>query len=209
MLPSSTPRIATTISGWCAAIWVSTASSPARHRWCTWRCAELSATAEARELWVIVNHWKYKSQDTPTVKYTLPRHIKQAKFVSVEPMLINADYPKPTRMCLTPPAAARTTTQPRFVSDWVVSHDVVQRAGDRTDPGTMANHPSRFCSRNLKCASRAGSGARPWQRCVSAVKSAQNRLPPHPFCGILIVSRSEFEIAGHLTEGVHLCPCGS
>ena len=90
---SSAPRVATTRSGWCAAIWVSTASSPARHRWCTWRCAELSATAEARELWVIVNHWKSKNQDTPTVKYTLPRRIEQAKFVSVEPIHINADYP--------------------------------------------------------------------------------------------------------------------
>ena len=107
MLPSSTPRIATTISGWCAAIWVSTASSPARHRWCTWGCAEPSATAEARELWVIVNHWKYKSQDTPTVKYTLPRHIKQAKFVSVEPMLINADYPN---ACADVPDTARRSS---------------------------------------------------------------------------------------------------
>ena len=79
---SSAPRVATTRSGWCAAIWVSTASSPARHRWCTWGCAEPSATAEGQELWVIVNHWKSKSQDTPEVQYTLPRRIEQATFVA-------------------------------------------------------------------------------------------------------------------------------
>jgi predicted extracellular nuclease len=36
----------------------------------------------AQELWVIVNHWKSKSQDTADVKYTLPRRIEQATFVA-------------------------------------------------------------------------------------------------------------------------------
>jgi hypothetical protein len=39
--------------------------------------------------------WIHESlrRNLPTVKYTLPRCIKQVKFVAVEPMLINADYP--------------------------------------------------------------------------------------------------------------------
>jgi hypothetical protein len=36
----------------------------------------------ARELWVIVNHWKSKSQDTHDVEYTLPRRLEQATFVA-------------------------------------------------------------------------------------------------------------------------------
>jgi predicted extracellular nuclease len=36
----------------------------------------------AQEVWVIVNHLKSKSEDTPTVEYTLPRRREQATFVA-------------------------------------------------------------------------------------------------------------------------------
>jgi len=87
----------------------------------------------------------------------------------------------PTRTCLTPPAAAQTTTRSWFVSDWAVSHNVVQQRGcgssqallslrscrqrekrrteGHTGPGTMANYPSRFCPRNLDCASNIERGS--------------------------------------------------
>jgi predicted extracellular nuclease len=35
-----------------------------------------------QELWVIVNHFKSKTNDTPEVEYTLPRRIEQAAFVA-------------------------------------------------------------------------------------------------------------------------------
>ncbi len=35
-----------------------------------------------QELWLIVNHFKSKSEDTPDVQYTLPRRIEQARFVA-------------------------------------------------------------------------------------------------------------------------------
>lgn len=35
-----------------------------------------------QELWLIVNHFKSKSGDTPQVEYTLPRRIEQAAFVA-------------------------------------------------------------------------------------------------------------------------------
>ncbi|MBL7198723.1 MAG: lamin tail domain-containing protein [Anaerolineae bacterium] len=35
-----------------------------------------------QELWVIVNHWKSKTNDTPDIQYTLPRRIEQAMFVA-------------------------------------------------------------------------------------------------------------------------------
>ena len=35
-----------------------------------------------QKLWVIVNHWKSKGDDTPEVEYTLPRRIEQAQFVA-------------------------------------------------------------------------------------------------------------------------------
>jgi predicted extracellular nuclease len=38
--------------------------------------------ARTQELWVIVNHWKSKSEDTSEIQYTLPRRIEQAQFVA-------------------------------------------------------------------------------------------------------------------------------
>ena len=34
------------------------------------------------KIWLVVNHWKSKVEDTSTVQYTLPRRIEQAKYVA-------------------------------------------------------------------------------------------------------------------------------
>lgn len=41
-----------------------------------------AACSEELDILVIVNHWKSKSEDTRSVKYTLPRRIEQAEFVA-------------------------------------------------------------------------------------------------------------------------------
>ncbi len=40
------------------------------------------APGSGQALWVIVNHWKSKSQDTATIAHTLPRRVRQAEFVA-------------------------------------------------------------------------------------------------------------------------------
>lgn len=42
---------------------------------------DLPAGSEG-EFWVIVNHWKSKTEDTPLVEYTAPRRLEQARFVA-------------------------------------------------------------------------------------------------------------------------------
>ena len=52
------------------------------------------------DLWLIVNHWKSKVEDTPFVQYTLPRRIEQALFVAGLVEEINAAYPNPNLLIL-------------------------------------------------------------------------------------------------------------
>ena len=40
------------------------------------------ATDEGVELWLIINHWKSKVEDTRTTQYTLPRRVEQAQYVA-------------------------------------------------------------------------------------------------------------------------------
>lgn len=42
----------------------------------------LAPPAVGQELWLIVNHWKSRVEDTSQVQYTLPRRIEQARFVA-------------------------------------------------------------------------------------------------------------------------------
>jgi len=44
--------------------------------------APASATRDWLEIYVIVNHWKSRVEDSATVKYTLPRRTEQAQFVA-------------------------------------------------------------------------------------------------------------------------------
>ncbi len=42
----------------------------------------LSVSSPSLEIWVLVNHWKSKTEDTETTQYTLPRRLEQAAFVA-------------------------------------------------------------------------------------------------------------------------------
>lgn len=52
------------------------------HAWvCLFDCQDGQA-AQGTDIWVIVNHFKSKIEDSRTVEYTLPRRIEQAEFVA-------------------------------------------------------------------------------------------------------------------------------
>jgi hypothetical protein len=56
-------------------------------RVCLENCVEGAAKfrsfeTEMVEVWIIVNHWKSKYEDTEEIKYTLPRRVRQSNFVA-------------------------------------------------------------------------------------------------------------------------------
>jgi predicted extracellular nuclease len=49
--------------------------------------------AETLPLWVIINHWKSKLEDSDYEAYTLPRRVQQAQFVAALTNQILSNYP--------------------------------------------------------------------------------------------------------------------
>jgi predicted extracellular nuclease len=45
------------------------------------------------DIWVIVNHWKSRSEDTNEIQYTLPRRLQQAKFIAIQANEISRSLP--------------------------------------------------------------------------------------------------------------------
>lgn len=48
---------------------------------------------DASDIWVIVNHWKSRSEDTDELQYTLPRRLEQAKFTASRVREISQSVP--------------------------------------------------------------------------------------------------------------------
>jgi predicted extracellular nuclease len=46
------------------------------------------------DIWVIVNHWKSRSEDTDDVQYTLPRRLEQAKFIAFQATELSRSVPE-------------------------------------------------------------------------------------------------------------------
>jgi predicted extracellular nuclease len=61
---------------------------------------EREACRQWVNLWLVLNHWKSKSEDTFEVKYTLPRRLEEAQFIADLTLELESNHPTENLMVL-------------------------------------------------------------------------------------------------------------